>query len=280
MIFLDSPEVLFTEALDLLKLKQVNIDSKEQIYMERHCHSYYELYVILRGSYTINVENKEINVENGTAFLIPPGIYHMTQGASDDLARVSLSFKFDQEKAQEITDRINFGVYSFEIDDDLLNLCKKTFRGDSNAEFYSEEILSVLTILLIHLLRDIGVGGPKKKKKKDESLEDYRVRIIDNFFDEHSFKNITNQMLADELYVSIRQLNRIMKKAYGLTFNQKLIAGRMDRAAWLLRTTDKTVNEISLQVGYESKSYFYRAFQAQYKMSPNEYRKKIKEENI
>ena len=46
----------------------------------------------------------------------------------------------------------------------------------------------------------------------------------------------------------------------------------MSQAAWLLRNTDKKVDEISFSVGYENVSYFHRLFTARFGMSPKKYR--------
>lgn len=53
-----------------------------------------------------------------------------------------------------------------------------------------------------------------------------------------------------------------------------LIKKRLDYAAELLKTTEKSTLEISLLLGYESYSYFYRLFKKHYSVSPYEYRNK------
>lgn len=277
MNLFDSSEILDSEGLELISLKKVNLDGFEPIFKKRHSHSVYEFYVQLKGSYVLNADSGSYSMGVGTAFLVPPGVYHMTQSASEDLCRVSISFKIEGERASEVKKKLHSGVYSFEIDEVLLNLCKKVFLEEREAPFFKEKVNSITTILLIELLRDIGVGELGNKKNKEETLEDFRTQTIDAFFDAHLLDDVTSDMLAEKLFISNRQLNRIMKKIYGLTFNQKLIAGRMDQAAWLLRTSDIPATKIAQAVGYESKSYFYRAFRAQYGLSPYEYRKKMRE---
>lgn len=53
-----------------------------------------------------------------------------------------------------------------------------------------------------------------------------------------------------------------------------LIKKRLDYAAELLKTTQKSTMEISLLLGYESYSYFFKLFKKNYSVSPQEYRNK------
>jgi AraC-like DNA-binding protein len=47
---------------------------------------------------------------------------------------------------------------------------------------------------------------------------------------------------------------------------------RLIHAEKLLKTTDKTVQEIMYACGFNNKAYFYREFAKQYKQTPKEYR--------
>ena len=55
-----------------------------------------------------------------------------------------------------------------------------------------------------------------------------------------------------------------------------LINYRMTKAASLLKTTDLSVGEISLLVGYTNQLHFSRAFKNVFRISPREYRQKNK----
>jgi transcriptional regulator GlxA family with amidase domain len=78
------------------------------------------------------------------------------------------------------------------------------------------------------------------------------------------------------LNLSKRQLNRVLKKHYGMCFREKLCRARMDRAGWLLNTTEMSVSKICEEVGYLSETSFYKAFKRHYKMSPSKYREYMK----
>lgn len=81
------------------------------------------------------------------------------------------------------------------------------------------------------------------------------------------------EALAEELHLSRSQLNRFLKEQYGMTFREKLLRTRLDRASWLLRHTEKPVEDIVGAVGYSSESAFFQVFRKHFGMTPEKYRK-------
>ena len=47
---------------------------------------------------------------------------------------------------------------------------------------------------------------------------------------------------------------------------------RLERSAYLLSSTDKSIMEISMDVGFNSVSYFNKLFKIKYKLTPKEFR--------
>ena len=82
--------------------------------------------------------------------------------------------------------------------------------------------------------------------------------------------------LAVQMGMSPRQLVRVLQEQLGMTFRQKLLRARMDRAAWLLRTKDMPLEVIIGEVGYASASAFYQVFRKAFSMTPMKYREKYR----
>lgn len=89
--------------------------------------------------------------------------------------------------------------------------------------------------------------------------------------DEH----ITITELADMLGISSTSLKICFKGVYGDTINGYITNCKMQKAASLLKNTDKSVLEIAGIVGYNNGSKFAGAFRRVMNKSPNEYRKSL-----
>ena len=107
-----------------------------------------------------------------------------------------------------------------------------------------------------------------------EALSEIQFIIsIDDFFENNFAEPAGEELLAKELNLSRRQLDRVLRKYYGMGYRQKLIRARMDHAAWLLRTTDWHISRIAAFVGYTSDSAFFQVFRSHFGITPSRYRK-------
>ena len=94
---------------------------------------------------------------------------------------------------------------------------------------------------------------------------------------EKNYKTATLTEAASLLSYDIYHLSRIIKKKTGKTFTSLLQDKRLSRAAYLLKSTELNVDDISISVGYENISYFHRIFKKQFSLSPHNYRRANKD---
>ena len=78
--------------------------------------------------------------------------------------------------------------------------------------------------------------------------------------------------LAGVARLSPAHFSRAFSRAFGVTPHQYVIARRMERAAVLLRTTDRPVGEVCRSVGLSSVGSFSTRFARTYGLSPTAYR--------
>jgi len=79
--------------------------------------------------------------------------------------------------------------------------------------------------------------------------------------------------LAQEAHVSPRHFSRSFRRVFGETPYQYLLSRRLERARHLLRTTEMTVAEICLEVGFTSVGSFTTTFSRHVGVSPTTFRK-------
>ncbi len=83
---------------------------------------------------------------------------------------------------------------------------------------------------------------------------------------------ISVEDVAKNAGFSIDYFNRIFLSRTGFTVTAYIHYIRLKQAAFLLRTTDKSVLDIALEIGYDSHEGFTKAFKKKYGITPSEYR--------
>jgi AraC-like DNA-binding protein len=78
--------------------------------------------------------------------------------------------------------------------------------------------------------------------------------------------------IAKVAHLSPAHFSREFRRAFGETPHQYLLTRRLERAASLLRTTDRTVTDICLAVGLRSVGSFTTSFGRAFGLSPAVYR--------
>jgi AraC-like DNA-binding protein len=78
--------------------------------------------------------------------------------------------------------------------------------------------------------------------------------------------------LARAAHLSVAHFSREFRRAFGETPHQYLLTRRLERAAALLRNTDRTVADVCLAVGLRSVGSFTTSFGRAFGLSPAAYR--------
>ena len=125
--------------------------------------------------------------------------------------------------------------------------------------------------------------------KTNEFRNTYRVigdkcRIADRkeFYEivEYIYRNhvedLQLQSVSDKFRISPKELNRILSYQVEMSFNEFLNFIRVNHAAQLLLTTDKSVLTIALEVGYKTEKTLSRNFLQLKGMTAGEFRRKVK----
>ena len=101
--------------------------------------------------------------------------------------------------------------------------------------------------------------------------EQNAVVSVLRYLEEH-YRDGSLTDIAGRLHYELPSLSRLIRQKTGRTYTELLQEKRLSQAAWLLRNTDRKVDDISVSVGYENISYFHRLFAARFGQSPKKYR--------
>lgn len=106
-------------------------------------------------------------------------------------------------------------------------------------------------------------------RKEDKDLMLHITRIVHEQMDNEA---LSLDFIAGEMAISKMQLYRKIKEIIGQTPTEYIRTFRLKHAEKLLKTTNKTVQEIMYNCGFNNKAHFYREFAKKYHLTPKEYR--------
>ena len=86
------------------------------------------------------------------------------------------------------------------------------------------------------------------------------------------FYNLNISEFAEIAKMSTATFRREFKDYYKTTPGKWLTTRRLEKATTLLKTTNKTVSEITFDCGFKNLSHFSRIFKEKLKLSPKDYR--------
>lgn len=101
----------------------------------------------------------------------------------------------------------------------------------------------------------------------------YNIQSVLLYIHNNLNGNITIESLSGIACFSKDHFSKVFKSIIGLPPNDYIIRKRIERAQFLLMTTELSQNEIIEQTGFKSLSYFSRLFKKHTGYSPERYRK-------
>ena len=107
-----------------------------------------------------------------------------------------------------------------------------------------------------------------KPDRSEDPLVTESLRVIWN----NSHQRISVEMIAKEVGVARRTLERHFKKQLGRTLLQELVACRIQRAKRLLRETHVPIKYVAYAAGFSSLSNLCKVFKRELGITPGEYR--------
>ena len=101
------------------------------------------------------------------------------------------------------------------------------------------------------------------------------VRNTLNYISANYSQDISLSELADMNHISEEHLSRSFKKEMGSSISTHIGNIRIKKAAELLKSTNLSISEIAMYIGYSDNNYFVKVFKKRYGMTPSAYRSSL-----
>ncbi|MGF7144958.1 two-component system response regulator YesN [Anaerotaenia torta] len=178
----------------------------------------------------------------------------------------NISIQLYQVSLMEMVTEIFKLGWTYQIDMD------KVFGPDFNinSKIYQFHSLEALKEWLLEVC--VKVRSSIRRERTD-TAKLLINKAVDYLGEHYCDSELSVDTLCGYLNVSATYFSVLFKRETGLSFINYLTKVRMEKALWLLNTTDEKTYNISAMVGYTEPNYFSYVFKKQYGVSPSNYRK-------
>lgn len=256
-----------------------------------HCHPAYEIHFIIGGKLFLKLEHGEIPVQAGDIVLVPPNVFHGFK-ANPFFEKGYFQFTYTLKESHddlfpevEIAEMLKTLTGLKEVtvlrSADVLHLITSIQTElQSNRMYGYTKIQSLFTQLLIDLFRVVPDQPVPHGEQRQEyrfplkTIDDSRTRIIDMFIGRVvTFKEpLSIEFLAQQLNLSIKQTQRVIRQLYGKSYKQIVIDSQMEIAKDLLQTSNMSIAQIAEQSGFMDTEHFKKRFTYLTGQTPAQYR--------
>ena len=262
-----------------------NIDST------MHNHSSYEFHILMHGRAILETEKNSILLTEKDTVLIPPEVFHSFIIEEKGSVLISFSFYADKNRKKHTTDYYQVLQDKLTTVDDIAIIHKnpriEEYITKIISNLYSEGLVwedyekGLFMLLFSEIFSFLWNNEHLQNENPDTQQyeNDTRISLIEEYFNEYYMEDISLKKLSEIMYLSEKQTDRIIRKAFGEGFAEHLSKIRLSVAKKLLLNTDKEIKAIADAVGYKSYNGFYLAFKSKIGESPINYRKQKGEEN-
>lgn len=109
--------------------------------------------------------------------------------------------------------------------------------------------------------------------QEEEEHPDIDMESLLQYVRQNYTKDISLDQIADQHKISASYLSKLIKNYLGKNYIDYITDLRIGRAKELLTDTNKTIQEIACEVGYNSQTYFCKVFKRAVGISAGEYKK-------
>ena len=232
-----------------------------------HWHEHIELLYYIEGGRAYCGEQL-YDVQKGGLLVVNPGELHGCYGGNVYCMRIHPSFFADVSFENVL---IQPEIPNDPYVKDCMEAVNLEYTQKGNG--YDLQVKGLVYNLMCYLMRNYrvyslsgnesGVGGDKAS----------RVGQMLMYVGRNYHKKITTKDLAEEFHLSENYLCALFKSQTNMSPMEYINTLRVEKAGVLLRSTDHSITEIALHVGFDDFSYFAKVFKSKTGFTPREFRK-------
>ncbi len=253
-----------------------------------HWHYAIEIIYVLKGTLEVYINSVKYEIHQGQLEIINVDeVHHLHSKENNKILVFHIDPYFFEKYYSDIKNMFFYtkssslhSQSSEEYDELRTYLSRILCEVVQKQEDYDEEIEDLLVKLLYHLINNFNYLIYEKEELKDDANQLQRYHSISKYIFNNYNNNITLKDIANNEFLSPQYLSHEIKYATGYSFTDLINLTRVEESIKLLLDTDKTISEISEEVGFSHTRYFNKNFKLHYKVTPLQFRKRYKTNGV
>ncbi len=250
-----------------------------------HSHPFYELFVCENHPIEIKTQEGIITVEPGDVVIIPPGKEHVKLPTDPRVRWSSVCFSFFQRRRSGNSQDLYHDLTQFlgqeepihikHHHDISIQLCRLADLANTTRSKYLAITLADILVRLADMLSGAlrMPGENVSAAQKNDDVDIVGSTRLENMLASQFMTDLTTKKAAEQFHISVRQLDRLSTKYYGVTFRRAMLQRRIRVSIEMFNSTQLSIEQISAAIGFSSRMSFTRAFISEYGIGPGEYRR-------
>lgn len=234
-----------------------------------HSHGYPEVHYSIDTVKTFVIENETVQIGPGDALLIAPNVIHNPN--NHETSGKSFNYNIHQPKngLEVLVPDSKYRIIR-NVNTSYIQSIQEDYR--QHLPGYREKLSMLFQLCLIDLAQHAdnriqSVPVPLSYDQYGMLIERYITTQISNA--NHNPEYIgSKEHLAQDLNLSLRQLERIVKSVFGVSYSDLYKKHKLTLAYQLLKDTNMKIKDVSNFLGYSDEANFSRAFKKYYGFSP------------
>lgn len=253
-----------------------------QYQMPIHWHVEFEFIRVINGNLRLMIDEQEFNMMSNSVAFLPSGVLHsaipendcvydcivldpkMLMAQSDTCSKFILQIMNHELNIQSVYDE-NF--------DDVRQIVWTLFESISSKEEGYQLVVPGTLYHFFGLAISRGYHSELSSRSPQDMKRIMQLKRALEYIDANYTTNMTLQDMADHLNMSPKHFCRFFHEMTHRSPFDYLNYYRIERACYLLLTTNQSITEIAYNTGFNDTSYFIKIFKRHKETTPRKYRK-------